>query len=158
MLELLAADGPHPDHADALMLFGQFSGAWDMEGWQRAPDGTHAPQRGEWRFGWVLGGGAIQDVLVVPGIEHGTTIRFYDPVTDQWEITWITPPGRAVRRLQARPDGDDIVLEGIDPKGHRLRWTFTGIAPERFTWSGYASYDDGATWELEEEMRLTRRA
>jgi hypothetical protein len=157
MLELLAADGPHPDHAEALMLFGQFSGAWDMEGWQRAPNGSQVPQRGEWHFGWVLGGRAIQDVLVVPGVEHGTTVRFYDPDADQWEITWITPPGRAVRRLQARPDGDEIVLEGTDPKGHRLRWTFTGIAPERFTWSGYASHDDGATWELVEEMRLTRR-
>ena len=157
MLELLAADGPHNDHADALMLFGRFTGAWDMEGWQRGPGGTQTPQRGEWHFGWVLGGRAIQDVLVVPGVEHGTTIRFYDPVADQWEITWITPPGRAVRRLQARPHGDDIVLEGTDPQGHRLRWTFTGIAPERFTWSGYASYDDGATWTLEEEMRLARR-
>jgi hypothetical protein len=157
MLELLAADGPHPDHADALMLFGRFVGAWDMEGWQRAEDGSPTPQQGEWHFGWVLGGRAIQDVLVVPGVEHGTTIRFYDPVARAWEITWITPPGRAVRRLQARPDGADIVLEGRDPKGHRLRWTFTGIAPERFTWSGFASYDDGVSWDHEEEMRLTRR-
>ena len=157
MLELLAADGPHPAHADALMLFGRFVGTWEMEGWQRAEGGGRTPQRGEWRFGWVLGGRAIQDVLVVPPIEHGTTIRFYDPVARVWEITWITPPGRAVRRLQARPDGGDILLEGRDPRGHRLRWTFTGIAPERFTWSGYASYDDGATWRLEEEMQLTRR-
>ena len=156
MLELLAADGPHPDHADALMLFGRFVGAWEMEGWQRAPDGSRTPQQGEWGFGWVLGGRAIQDVLVVPGTEHGTTIRFYDSVTDRWEITWITPPGRAVRRLQAREDGSGIVLEGTDPAGHLLRWTFTDIAPDRFTWSGYASYDEGASWLLEEEMRLRR--
>jgi hypothetical protein len=156
MLELLAADGPHPDHAGELMLFGRFAGAWRMDGWHLAADGTRTPQHGEWRFGWVLGGRAIQDVLVVPGFEHGTTVRFYDPVTRVWEITWITPPGRAVRRLQARADGDDIVLEGRDPAGHRLRWTFTGIAPDRFTWSGYASYDEGATWRLEEEMRLER--
>jgi hypothetical protein len=156
MLELLAADGPHPDHADALMLFGRFTGAWEMEGWRLAADGAHTPQRGEWRFGWVLGGRAIQDVLLVPGVEHGTTIRFYDPDADAWEITWITPPGRAVRRLRARPDGDGIALDGLDPAGHRLRWAFTDITPERFTWHGRASYDEGATWRLEEEMRLVR--
>jgi hypothetical protein len=157
MLDLLAADGPYPDHADALMLFGQFVGAWDMEGWYLGDDGTSTPQRGEWRFGWVLGGRAIQDVLLVPQHELGTTIRFYDPVVDAWEITWITPPGRAVRRLRARPDGQRIVLEGRDPAGHALRWTFTDIAPDRFTWSGYASYDDGESWRCEEQMRLARR-
>jgi hypothetical protein len=157
MLELLAADGPHPDHADALMLFGHFVGTWDMEGWQSGPDGARAPQQGEWRFGWVLGGRAIQDVLVSREGEHGTTVRFYDPLTGGWEITWITPPGRAVRRLRARPEGADIVLEGRDPAGHLLRWTFTDIADDRFTWSGFESHDEGATWEHREEMRLTRR-
>jgi len=154
MLALLAADGPHPDHAAELMLFGRFVGAWEMEGWQLACDGTQTEQRGEWRFGWVLGGRAIQDVLISRPHELGTTIRFYDPVARAWEITWITPPGRAVRRLVARPDGDEIRLEGRDPAGHLLRWTFTDIAADRFTWNGAASYDDGRSWRLEEVMRL----
>jgi len=157
MLDVLAAAGPHPDHAQELMLFGRFVGAWEMEGVQIAQDGGTTSFRGEWHFGWVLDGRAIQDVLVSPGEEYGTTVRFYDPVTGAWEITWITPPGRAVRRLQARPDGEDIRLEGRDPAGHLLRWTFTEIAPDSFTWSGYHSHDEGATWSQVEEMRLTRR-
>jgi hypothetical protein len=157
MIHALAASGPHPDHARELMLFGRFVGAWDMQGEQIAADGTRTEFRGEWHFGWVLAGRAVQDVLISDPIEYGTTVRFYDPVADLWEITWITPPGRAVRRLQARPDGDDIRLEGRDRGGHLLRWTFTDITDGSFTWSGYRSDDEGATWRLEEEMRLTRR-
>jgi len=157
MIDALAASGPHPDHERELMLFGRFVGAWDMEGEQIAPDGGRTEFRGEWHFGWVLDGRAIQDVLISDPIEYGTTVRFYDPVTDAWEITWITPPGRAVRRLQARPDGDDIRLEGRDPAGHLLRWTFTEITADSFTWSGFRSDDEGATWRQDEEMRLTRR-
>jgi len=157
MLELLTADGPHPDHADALMLFGRFVGAWEMDGDDIASDGTRTAFSGEWRFGWVLGGRAVQDVLISPPHELGTTVRFYDPVADAWEITWITPPGRAVRRLVARPDGDDIRLEGRDPAGHLLRWTFSAITATSFTWRGYASHDEGDSWRLVEEMRLRRR-
>jgi hypothetical protein len=157
MIDALAASGPHPDHERELMLFGRFVGAWDMEGEQIAPDGGRTEFRGEWHFGWVLDGRAIQDVLISDPIEYGTTVRFYDPVADAWEITWITPPGRAVRRLRARPDGDDIRLEGRDPAGHLLRWTFTEITADSFTWSGFRSDDEGATWRQDEEMRLTRR-
>jgi hypothetical protein len=157
MIDALAASGPHPDHAEQLMLFGRFVGAWDMEGEQLAADGTRTEFRGEWHFGWVLDGRAVQDVLISPPVEYGTTVRFYDPATDAWEITWITPPGRAVRRLRARPDGDAILLEGRDPAGHLLRWTFTEITGDSFTWSGFRSDDEGATWRQEEEMRLTRR-
>jgi hypothetical protein len=157
MLDALAAAGPHPDHAAELMLFGRFVGSWDMEGVQFAPDGSRTEQSGEWHFGWVLDGRAIQDVLISPPIEYGTTVRFYDPEADAWEITWITPPGRAVRRLQARPSGDDILLEGRDPAGHLLRWTFTEITRGSFTWTGFRSDDEGATWRRDEEMRLTRR-
>lgn len=157
MIDALAASGPHPDHSRELMLFGRFAGAWDMEGEQVAADGSRTEFRGEWHFGWVLNGRAIQDVLISDPFEYGTTVRFYDPVDDVWEITWITPPGRAVRRLQARPDGDDIRLEGRDPAGHLLRWTFTRITADSFTWSGFRSDDEGATWRQDEEMRLTRR-
>ena len=157
MIELLTADGPHPDHARELMLFGQFVGAWDMEGEQIAADGARMRFRGEWHFGWVLDGRAIQDVLISRPVEYGSTVRFYDPVAKQWEITWITPSGRAVRRLRGSPDGDGIRLEGRDPDGHLLRWTFTDISADSFTWSGYRSDDDGGTWRQDEEMRLTRR-
>ena len=164
MIDALAADGPHPDHATQLMLFGQFVGSWDVDGTLIAADGTRSQHRGEWHFGWVLEGRAIQDVLISPPrgssqptFEYGTTLRFYDPQTGTWQITWITPVQRAVRRLVARPAGNEIVLEGREPSGRLLRWTFSDITPATCTWRGFISDDNGATWHQDEEMRLKRR-
>jgi hypothetical protein len=156
MLDLLAASGPHPDHADKLMLFGQFVGAWEFEGFYTASGSRHAAT-GEWHFGWVLDGRAIQDVLICPPVEYGSTLRFYDPEIDAWQITWITPPNRAVVRLVGRPVEDEIVLDGDGATG-RLRWMFRDIAPDSFVWQGYLSRDGGETYEQREEMRLRRRA
>ena len=164
MIDALAADGPHPDHATQLMLFGQFVGSWDVDSTLIAADGTRSQHRGEWHFGWVLEGRAIQDVLISPPrgssqptFEYGTTLRFYDPQTGTWQITWITPVQRAVRRLVARPAGNEIVLEGREPSGRLLRWTFSDITPATCTWRGFISDDNGATWHQDEEMRLQRR-
>jgi len=164
MLEALGAAGPHPDHADRLMLFGRFVGAWDVEATLIADDGKRSRHRGEWLFGWVLEGRAIQDVLISPPrraggatLECGSTVRFYDPETDSWQITWITPPQRAVRRLVARPADHGILIEGREESGRLLRWTFTEISDDSFTWSGYISDDHGATWRHNEVMRCHRR-
>jgi hypothetical protein len=164
MLEVLQASGPHPDHAERLMLFGQFVGAWDFEAMLVDRDGTRTSHRGEWHFGWALDGRAVQDVLISPPVgssgpaeECGTTVRFYDPELDAWHITWITPLNRRVRRLVGRPVGDEIRLEGENDRGELLRWTFSEITPESFTWRGHISDDGGATWRVEEEMRLRRR-
>jgi len=93
---------------------------------------------------------------LLAAVEYGTTIRFYDPARDVWEITWITPVQRVVRRLQARPAGDDILLTGVEPDGTHLRWSLQDIAADRFTWRGAASHDGGATWREDERM-LARR-
>jgi len=62
---------------------------------------------------------------------------------------------RAVRRLTARPEGDRIVLIGLDGERH-LRWTFDDIRADAFVWRGEQSTDGGATFRLIEEMRLRR--
>ena len=67
MIETLRAEGPHPQYADKLMLFGRLVGNWDIEG--RAFDESGNVIRevtGEWHFGWVLEGRVIQDVLIAP--------------------------------------------------------------------------------------------
>lgn len=164
MLNALAADGPHPDYASQLMLFGQFVGSWDVDAALIAADGTRSQHRGEWHFGWVLEGRAIQDVLIspprgsgAPTFECGTTLRFYDPKANAWQITFVSPVQRAVYRLVARPAGSEIVLEGREPPGRLLRWTFSGITPSIFTWRGFISDDGGGTWHQNEEMHLRRR-
>ena len=95
LIEVLGAPGPSTEHADSLALFGQFVGSWDVEATYFHPGGaTRAERRGEWHFGWVLQGRAIQDVLISPPLddiragappaEYGTTVRFYDRRSDSW--------------------------------------------------------------------------
>jgi hypothetical protein len=72
-----------------------------------------------------------------------------------WDVVWITPVQRAVRRLVAVAEGKRIVLTGIDGDRH-LRWTFDDITDDRFVWRGEESTDGGASFRLAEEMRLKR--
>ena len=163
LIDALRADGPAGPYADKLMLFGRFIGSWDLE-W-RGSGSAHA--RGELHFGWVLGGRAVQDVWIVPGrgqpgenepplAFHGSTIRFFDPAIDAWRSTWIEPINARVRRFIGRPVGQDIVLVS-DEDDPQLRWRFTDITPQSFTWRGETSVDGGETWTFDEEM-LARRA
>lgn len=170
MIELLEAWGPDEEHAEALMLFGRFVGSWDIEATYWDHDGNvTAERRGEWHFGWVLQGRAIQDVLIGPPLEeqrrtgtpareYGSSFRMYDPRTDTWRVTWFAPVSGTIVDLTARAVGDQIVLEGVEPDGMRDRWVFSDITPDAFTWTGYESKDEGKTWPLVERMLLRHRA
>jgi hypothetical protein len=168
LADALVSDGPDPDHADALMLFGQFVGEWDFD-W--AAYDWHGEQvmteRGEWIFGWALEGRAVQDVWIIPARghrdeseprEYGTTIRVYDPLLDAWLVTWNGPIGRARRTFVGRRVGDSIVQEGQSDEGYPLRWIFSEIRGESFLWRNHCSRDHEKTWHLREEMRVRRRS
>lgn len=43
--------------------------------------------KGEWHFSWVLEGMAIQDVIILPDYEYGTSLRIYNPDTHAWDKT-----------------------------------------------------------------------
>ena len=62
-----------------LSLFGQFAGSWLLDCTEYAPDGSSTVKRGEWHFGFALGGRATTDVWILPGVEHGVSVRFPDP-------------------------------------------------------------------------------
>ena len=133
---------------------------------QRRDYGKPASMAGELHFGWVLGGRAIQDVWKVPASGHpaatvrpfyGTTLRFYDPSIAAWRSTWIDPLNGRVRRFIGRPDGADIVLDGIDDDPPE-RWCFRDISQNAFRWTGEVSDDSGRTWRLDEQMFIRRRA
>lgn len=170
MIEALAADGPFPEYADQLMLFGRLVGAWDIAGKYFDAQGQVTQERqGEWHFGWVLEGRAIQDVILTPpraerrrtgasADDYGAAIRFYDPRTDAWRVTALTPVFGVVVNLIARPVGDKIVQEGKAPDDKLCRWVFSEITDQTFRWSGYVSADKGRTWHMEEEIHGRRRA
>ena len=166
LIGALHVTGPAGEHAGKLMLFGRFVGSWHLEWAGTDPDGQPATMSGELHFGWVLGGRAVQDIWVVPGrgqpgegqpplAFHGSTIRFYDPAIDAWRSTWIEPVNGRVRRFIGRPSGDGIVLLS-DEEDPQLRWHFTDITADSFTWRAEISRDGGATWHFDEQMLATR--
>jgi len=159
----LLADGPAPDRAEKLDLYGQFIGDWDADIVTYSPDGASHRGQGEIHFGWVLQGRAIQDVWMIPRREdrvpeapampvagnwYGTTIRVYDPALDAWRIYWIDPATNAYRQQIGRQQGSDIVQEGTMETGALTRWSFAEITPQSFHWTGELSMDEGDTWRL----------
>ncbi|MEV6331173.1 hypothetical protein [Streptomyces sp. NPDC051909] len=159
MLELLSADGPDPDHAEALMLYGRLVGTWRIENRYRFPDGEWRTAAGEWRFGWTLGGRVVQDVLHCPdfhGPFPGTTVRMYDVTTGLWQITWFSPKLPSYFSQTGRPDGaGGMIQEGTDAEGRLSRWTFGDVTPASFHWQGFVATPDGG-WDLFQEMHATR--
>lgn len=168
MIDALEADGPHPEHADKLMLFGRLVGSWDIDGRFFDESGNVTKESvGEWHFGWVLEGRAIQDVLITPprqgrergeqSSEYGTTIRAYDARIDGWRVTFVAPVHGGTVNLIAREHGDEIWLEGRSPDNDLFRWTFSEFSDERVRWQGFVSKDEGRTWIRDEEIVLHRR-
>ena len=157
-LNALHAEGPAPDRADKMKLYGWLIGRWEMDATVHSDDGAQHKAKGTISFGWVLEGRAIQDVWVLPGFFHGTTLRVYDPGLDAWHILWSDPLKQFYTRQLGRARGKDIVQEGGDGAGVVLRWTFTDITEDSFRWLGEHSADAGATWHLQAEFRVRRIA
>jgi hypothetical protein len=166
MLHALRAEGPAPDRAPQMTLYGQFVGSWEARVIDYGPGGSSRESRGEWHFGWVLEGRAIQDVWIVPpratrqpteaSQRYGTTLRVYDPKNDLWHITWINPVTQAFNRLVGRKVGNDIVQECRTGEESFYQWIFTDITGDSFRWYARSSSDNGGTWRTEAEFFAER--
>jgi hypothetical protein len=168
MIEALQADGPFPDYADKLMLFGRLVGSWDIVGRFLDEEGNVVREStGEWHFGWVLDGRAIADVLISPPREgrepreqskaYDLAIRVYDPKIDAWRVTATFPIYGATVNLIAREHCNEIWQEGRSPENNLLRWTFSDFSDDSVRWQGFVSKDEGETWIRDEEIILHRR-
>lgn len=167
----LHAQGPDPERAEALQLYGRFVGSWDAEITAREADGSSHEASGEIHFGWVLQGRAVQDVWMIPrladrktapavpvaGNWYGTTIRVYDPTIKAWRIYWIDPATNSFRQQIGRAQGLDIVQEGTTEAGTHTRWSFTKITANSFHWFGEARPADASDWRLIVDVRAQRR-
>jgi uncharacterized protein len=166
----------HALHADAASseipredrIYDRLIGSWKARVIDYDDDGSKREGRGEWHFGYVLEGRAVQDVWISPsrverstnasivGNRYGTSIRSYDAVEKRWHVTWINPVSGAINLLVARRDGGDIVQEGRDDDGNTMRWVFTDIEEDSARWYGERSMDGGRTWRLDAEFFLRR--
>ncbi len=156
----LLADKPNPALAGKLATFGQFVGSWTFTGTEYHEDGTRATDKGELHFRWILNGEAIQDVWRetersddAPRV-LGTTLRYYDPKTDTWTITWVHPRYTTARSLTGRNSGNDIIIEGTSSSGAQYRWIFSEITKDSFRW--HSERCTGKEWRLTEDLHARR--
>ena len=127
------------------------------------PDGTQVTGKGEWHFGWVLNGRALQDVWIFPAAEqshsrgsweYGSSIRFYDPKENVWRLAWIGPARSNIGTFTGRMDGNEFVFEGKDGDGGISHWVYYDI--DHFQWRAEMSQDGGKTWKLVQHMNVRR--
>jgi hypothetical protein len=165
LAKALLAPGPDETLKAKLDLFGQFVGNWEVAVVSHLPDGSSQTATGEWHFGWILDGRAIEDVWMVPRraarqagaapIGYGTTLRFYDPKADAWQVLWASASSRTTIVFKARRVGDEIVMEAQDAP-QPTRWIFSRITSESFHWRAVQSNDDWKTVETQQEMQARR--
>ena len=162
-LEGLPADGPLPELAYRLGLFGQFVGDWEiLECRYLEDDGSWSTSRGRIHWRWILDGRAVQDIWTTldeethRSIPVGTTVRFYDPKIDAWHSIWLSPSQGVVRSFIGRPRGSEIVLEGTNSRGNSVHWIFSEIRPDSFHWRAEELRNPPSGWVLYEEMRIQR--
>lgn len=165
----LLADGPAAELGRDGDNFGWLVGGWTARVSDFGPNGKVSEASGEWWFAWVLEGRAMQDVWISPARpdrnsgrtatgaknRYGTTIRRFDRDTGIWRITWINPVSGATNHLAGKRDGDQIILLG-EEDGRRIRWSFSNIMADRFTWLG-ESEQDSSVWRTEARFDLVRR-
>ena len=162
----LDASGAAPQYAEKMMLFGQLVGDWELDYVAYLKDGSTVKTKGEWHWGWGLDGRAVVDVWICPSRaerlkagappgEWGTTVRYYDPKSDAWQVVFVGPAYNSMNVFSARKVGEEIVMEGKNADASS-RWIFSEITPQSFHWRAVTSPDGGSTWKLQEEMFVRR--
>jgi hypothetical protein len=163
MVTALKALGPHPSLGDQAKVFGRLVGSWDGEYTEFSKDGKTTRSSGEWIFGWVMDGRAIQDLFIIHPSEArkeryiGTTLRYFDPKSQTWSVNFIDPENGGVQTLTGGAVGDErIVLLSQDADGKESRWSFEEIRPNSWVFRDELSRDGGKTWRLVEVDNMKR--
>lgn len=168
MTEVLASLEASEEIAPADRIYDWLIGVWDVRVRDYTAPGEYIESRGEWHFGWVLEGRAIQDVWICPvrserypgmpklANRYGTSLRFYHPQEKRWHVVWINPVSGVVTRLVAERKGADIVQTGTGEGGNSFRWVFSEITRDSARWYAESSSEGEPGWVLEAEFFLKR--
>ena len=62
--------------------FGKLIGSWQIN---YVESNSSRVIKGEWHFSRVLEGMAVQDVIILPDYEYGTSLRIFNPDTHGWK-------------------------------------------------------------------------
>ena len=128
--------------------FGKLIGNWKIN---YVESNNPCPIKGEWHFSWVLEGMAVQDVIILPDYEYGTSLRIYNPDTHAWDVAY-GYTGKIIR-LEARKEGEMIVLTYTGDE--KRKWVFVKIEDNKFHWQNITVKDDGE-WHINAEIYAER--
>lgn len=146
--EALTSEEKHHALPQEFDCFGKLIGSWKID----YVDNRHSRViKGEWHFSRVLEGMAIQDVIILPGFEYGTTLRIYNPCTHAWDVAY-GYTGKIIR-LEARKQDDKIVLTNIEDENRK--WVFVTIEDHYFHWQDVTVKEDGQ-WHVAFDLYATR--
>ena len=147
-MEALTSAERHKGLPEEYDYFGKLIGSWNID---YVDSRTSHVIKGEWHFSRVLEGMAVQDVIVLPGFEYGTTLRVYNPGTHAWDVAYCYLGN--IMRLEARKQGGRIVLTSLaDPN---RKWVFAEIGERRFHWQDVTVTEDGR-WHVTYDLYAER--
>ena len=146
--EALTSERKNAALPEAFNYFGKLIGSWQIN--YVEPDNSRVI-KGQWHFSWVLEGMAIQDVIILPDYEYGTSLRIFNPHTRAWDVAY-GYTGKLIR-LEARKQGEMIIHTYIDDENRK--WVFTEIGDNQFHWQNVTVKADGE-WHINAEIYAER--
>ncbi|MRM86924.1 hypothetical protein EAI28_00885 [Faecalicatena contorta] len=147
-IEALISESKNTALPDEFNYFGKLIGSWEIN---YIEGNNSLAIKGEWHFSWVLEGMAIQDVIILPDYEYGTSLRIYNPDTHTWDVAY-GYTGKIIR-LEAKKQDDMIMLTFVN--NERRKWVFTKIEDDCFHWENITVKEDGE-WYINAEIFAER--
>lgn len=147
-LETLTSETKNAKLPEEFNYFGKLIGSWKID---YVDNSNSRSIKGEWHFSWILDGMAIQDVIILPDYELGTTLRMYNPKTHAWDIAYCYT-GK-IMRFEARKEKGVTVLTNVE--GERRKWVFAKIEENNFHWQDVMVKDNGE-WQINFEIYAQR--
>ncbi len=147
-IEALISESKNTALPDEFNYFGKLIGSWEIN---YIEGNNSLAIKGEWHFSWVLEGMAIQDVIILPDYEYGTSLRIYNPDTHTWDVAY-GYTGKIIR-LEAKKQDDKIMLTFVNDE--RRKWVFTKIEDYCFHWENITVKEDGE-WYINAEIFAER--
>ena len=147
-LRTLTSESKNGKLPEEFNYFGKLIGSWKID---YIDNSNSRSIKGEWHFSWVLDGMAIQDVIILPDYECGTTVRVYNPGTHAWDVAYCFT-GKIIR-LEARKQDDKIVLTNIEDESRK--WVFAKIEDFNFHWQDVTVKEDGE-WHVNYDLYAER--
>ena len=147
-IKALVSEEKNTELPETFNYFGKLIGSWKID----YVESSHsAAIQGEWYFAWVLEGMAVQDVIILPDYEYGTSLRIFNPNTHAWDVAY-GYTGKIIR-LEARKQGEMIVL--TDTNDQNRKWVFVKIDDDEFHWQNVTIKENGE-WQINAEIYAKR--